>query len=93
MTPNIELEKREKLDKNINELLNTLRELESDYDELDNTTNDHVGYIIDNILQRIYSYNDDAMASAIGLLELTKIRFVNKYVLPVIKQSEFDSHN
>ena len=91
MTPNIYKENKERLDITIDNLLDLLREIESDEFGTNGTLNDYVGYIIDSILERIYTYNDDVMASAIGLLELTKVRFVNKHVLPIINQSEFDS--
>jgi len=91
MTPNIYKENKERLDITIDNLLDLLREIESDEFGTTGTLNDYVGYIIDSILERIYTYNDDVMASAIGLLELTKVRFVNKHVLPIINQSEFDS--
>lgn len=91
MTPYIKQEVASALDADIKQLLNTLRELESDGDELSYSTDDSVCYIIDKLLSIMYTHNSAAMLSGIGMLEVMKDHFLKQHVHPIIKQSEYDN--
>jgi hypothetical protein len=82
--------KREVLDPSIDELLNALRELESD-DPLNNMEG-NINYTITRILHRVYpgsSYRE--VNDAMGVLSSVSFEYYRKRAAPLEDQKEFDN--
>lgn len=88
--PYIHSTKREVLDPSIDELLNALRELESD-DPLNNMEG-NINYTITRILHRVYpgtSYRE--INDAMGVLNSVTSEYYRKRAAPLEDQKEFDN--
>lgn len=88
--PYIKQDKRAVLDPSIDELLNALRELESD--DPTNNMEGNINYVISRILYRVYpgdSYRE--VNDAMGVLESAKAEYYRKRAAPLEDQKEFDN--
>lgn len=87
--PYIQQDKRAVLNPSINELLNALRELESD--DPDNDMGGNLNYVITNLLIRCYGLKYRELAQAVSVLEMAKLEFYRKVAAPYEDQKEFDN--
>lgn len=87
--PYIRTEKREVLDPTIAEMLNALRELESDDPE--NDMGGNLNYIITVLLKRCYGEKYSEMAQAVSVLEMAKQEYYRKVAGPYEDQKEYDN--
>ena len=87
--PYIRTEKREVLDPTIAEMLNALRELESDDPE--NDMGGNLNYIITVLLKRCYGEKYSEMAQAVSVLEMAKLEYYRKVAGPYEDQKEYDN--
>ena len=87
--PYIRPEKREVLNPAIDEMLNALRELESDDPE--NDMGGNLNYAITVLLKRCYGTKYSEMAQAVSVLEMAKLEYYRKDVAPYENQKEFDN--
>lgn len=86
--PYINPSKREVLDPTIGEMLNALRELESDDPE--NSMAGNLNYIFTRLLDRAYTaprYND--INEAIGVLECCKLELYRRLAVPYEENKRF----
>lgn len=84
----IKQEKRDVLDPVIEELINTLRGLQSD-DPSDNTEA-NLNYILAKLLDRIYTSNHTEINNAIGMLFTTALEYYRRVVVPYEDQERFE---
>lgn len=87
--PYIKTEKREVLNPAIDEMLNALRELESDDPE--NDMGGNLNYIITVLLKRCYGEKYSEMAQAVSVLEMAKLEYYRKVAAPYENQKEYDN--
>lgn len=87
--PYIKSEKREVLNPAIDEMLNALRELESDDPE--NDMGGNLNYVITVLLKRCYGQKYSEMAQAVSVLEMAKLEYYRKDVAPYENQKEYDN--
>lgn len=88
--PYIKTEKREVLNPSINELLNALRELESDDPE--NSMAGNLNYVFTRLLDRAYTaprYDD--INEAVGVLECCKLELYRRLAVPYENQKAHDN--
>lgn len=90
MTPYITKDKQRKLTPAIDQLLWALGELECDNDELTNSTEDNLSYIIMKLLERTSTYSPSAIYTALGMLEGIKAHYIQQYLYPHLQQSKFE---
>ena len=87
--PYINQDKRTHLDPHIDNLLNALRELESD-----DPSNVHCGnlnYVITKLLINSYATRYKEINEAIGVLECAKLEFYRTVAAPYEDQKRFDN--
>lgn len=87
--PYIVTEKREVLNPAIDEMLNALRELESD-DPM-NDMGGNLNYVITVLLKRCYGEKYSEMAQAVSVLEMAKLEYYRKVAAPYENQKEYDN--
>jgi hypothetical protein len=88
--PYIKQQSRDVLDPCILNLLNALRELESDDEK--NSMSGNLNYVFTKLLATIYgSGNYDDRSDAIKTLECAKIEFYRKYMQQYEDQKEFEN--
>lgn len=87
--PYIVQDKRIHLDPAINDMLNRLRELESDDPE--NAHCGNLNYIITRLLTQSYGAKYSQINEAIGVLECAKFEFYRKLAAPYEDQKEFEN--
>jgi hypothetical protein len=80
------------LDVALNGVFEVIRQQESDNDELEYNIDEDVIYIFHSILDRLYTYDDNATRHALGLLEEIKLSFSEEHVNMRINQRIFDKH-
>lgn len=88
--PYIVQEKRDVLDGPIEQLLNSLRELESD--DSQNSMAGNLNYIFTRVLARVYSaprYND--INEMVGVLECCKQEIYRRLAVPYEEQKRFEN--
>lgn len=88
--PYIKQYKREVLDPAIDELLNALRELESD--DPTNSMAGNLNYVFTRLINRVYStprYDD--INEAVGVLECCKQELYRRVAAPYEDQKRFDN--
>jgi hypothetical protein len=88
--PYIKQDKRDALDPAIDEVLNALRELESD--DPTNNFEGNINYVITRILHRVYpgtSYRE--INDAMGVLTSVQLEYYRKRAAPLEDQKEFDN--
>lgn len=78
------------LDSSIANLLDVLRQLESDETDIYDHTDDRVAYVINELLNRLYTHNSTSHRQAIGLLESIKLKFHLDIVVPDQNQRGFE---
>lgn len=87
--PYIVKDKRDHLDPAIDDILNRLRELESD--DPHNTHCGNLNYVITKILMKSYSARYSQINEAIGVLECAKLELYRKLAAPYEDQKEFEN--
>lgn len=87
--PYIKQAKRDELDAPINELLNSLRGLDSD-DPL-NDMGGNLNYVITRLLNQCYGQRYSEMAEAVSVLEMAKQEYYRKRAAPYEDQKAFDN--
>lgn len=87
--PYIVPEKREALDPHIDNLLNALRELESD--DPANTHCGNLNYVFTRILHQSYTQRYSEINEAVGVLECCKLELYRKIAAPYEDQKEFEN--
>ena len=87
--PYIKQEKRDVLDPAIDQLLNTIRELESD--DPANDTEGNLNYIISKILDRLYVANYKELNNALGVLSAIAFEYYRRVGAPLENQASFDN--
>lgn len=88
--PYITPEKREQLDGPIADLLNSLRELESD--DPSNNTEGNINYVFTRVLKQVYpggSYRE--INDVMGILSSCQHEFYRKVAAPLENQKEYDN--
>ena len=88
--PYITQERRDVLDAPIHDLLNALRELESD--DPSNNFEGNINYVFTKILKHVYpgsSYRE--VNDAMGILSSCQFEFYRKVAAPLEDQKEFDN--
>ncbi len=93
-TPYVSTQIQEALKPAIDELLNSIREVELDMnDGLINPIEDIVNYIIHSLMEQLFaatSYDQYSMSSAISILECCKLTLFDEHLKPAIRQSKYD---
>lgn len=87
--PYIKSEKREVLNPAIDEMLNALRELESDDPE--NDMGGNLNYVITVLLKRCYGEKYSEMAQAVSVLEMAKLEYYRTVAAPYENQKAFEN--
>jgi hypothetical protein len=88
--PYIKQEKRDVLDPAIDELLNALRELESD--DPNNNMEGNINYVITRILKRVYKGGGyRGVNDAMGMMLCAALEFYRKDAGPYEDQKEFEN--
>lgn len=87
--PYIKQYKREVLNPTIDEMLNALRELESDDPE--NDMGGNLNYVITVLLKRCYGEKYSEMAQAVSVLEMTKLEYYRTVAAPYENQKAFEN--
>lgn len=87
--PYIINEKREVLNPAIDEMLNALRELESDDPE--NDMGGNLNYVFTVLLKRCYGEKYSEMAQAVSVLEMAKLEYYRKVAAPYENQKEYNN--
>jgi hypothetical protein len=87
--PYIVQQKRDTLNSAINELLNALRELESD--DPSNDMGGNLNYAITRLLKRCYGQKYSEMAQAVSVLEMCKLEYYRMVAAPYETQKEHDN--
>lgn len=87
--PYIKQDKREVLNPAIEQLLNSLRELESD-DPL-NDMGGNLNYAITRLLMRCYGQKYSEMAQAVSVLEMAKLEYYRVVCGPYETQKSYDN--
>jgi hypothetical protein len=87
--PYIRTEKREALDTAISELLNALRELESD--DPSNDMGGNLNYVFTSILDKCYGQRYSEMAQAVSVLEMAKLEYYRRRAAPYETQKAHDN--
>lgn len=81
--------KRDVLDPAIDNLLDAMRELESD-DPM-NDTGGNINYIITRLLKRCYGQKYSEMAQAVSVLEMCKLEYYRTVASPYEEQKRYDN--
>lgn len=87
--PYIKQYKREVLNPAVDELLNALRELESDDPE--NDMGGNLNYVFTVLLKRCYGEKYSEMAQAVSVLEMTKLEYYRTVAAPYENQKAFEN--
>lgn len=87
--PYILKDKRTVLDPAIDELLNALRELESD--DPSNDMGGNLNYTITRLLRRCYGQKYSEMAQAVSVLEMAKLEYYREVAAPYENQKKFEN--
>jgi hypothetical protein len=87
--PYIKQEKREVLNPAIDEVLNALRELESD--DPQNDMGGNLNYMITKILMQCYGTKYSEMAQAVSVLEMAKLEYYRIVAAPYENQKSFEN--
>jgi hypothetical protein len=87
--PYIKQEKREVLDPAVRELLNALRELESD--DPSNDMGGNLNYVITKVLLQCYGQKYSEMAQAVSVLEMAKLEYYRVIAAPYEDQKKFEN--
>jgi hypothetical protein len=87
--PYIKQEKRVILDGPVDELLNALRELESD--DPDNDMGGNLNYVITRLLKRCFGQRYSEMAQAVSVLEMSKLEYYRIMCAPYENQKLHDN--
>lgn len=93
-TPYVSAQIQEALKPAIDDLLNSIREVELDVsDGLVSPVEDIVTHIIHSLMEQLFSatsYDQYAMSSAISILECCKLTLFDEHLKPAIRQSKYD---
>lgn len=87
--PYIVESKREVLNKAIDDLVDALRQLESDDPE--NNMEGNLNYAISSIINQTYNVSYRSINDVVGLLECVKMEYYRKVAAPYETQKEFDN--
>lgn len=87
--PYIVQSKRDMLDDSIDNLLDKIRELESD--DINTDVGGCLNYIITRMLNRCYGAKYSEMAQAVSVLEMCKLEYYRKTAAPYEDQKEFEN--
>lgn len=87
--PYINQEKRNALNPAIEQVLDALRQLESD--DPSNNTEGNLNYLITTLLVRVYAQSYRDINDAVGMLECCKMEFYRKLAAPYEDQKEFEN--
>ena len=87
--PYIVPEKREKLDPVVEDLINTLRELESD-DPMNNSQA-NISYVISRLLDRMYPPSYQEIINPLGMLFAAALEHYRRVAAPYENQKAFDN--
>lgn len=87
--PYIKTEKRHVLNPAIEEIVNVLRELESD--DPSNSMAGNLNYIFTMLLRAVTSTKYDEINEAIGVLECCKLELYRKLAAPYEDQKEYEA--
>jgi hypothetical protein len=87
--PYIAQEKRDVLDPVVDQLINTLRQLESD--DPNNNSQANISYVLSRLLDRMYVANYQEINNACGMLFAAALEYYRKVAVPYENQKAFDN--